>query len=201
MPTSTARELLKIKPKREITLTKEETKAGETAGVQKTEEIKDLLLLITERRTLPEDFKIGRLQDILEGSRDQKGIISAAQKFLEALAKGKIEEDSLLQSKRERISHSLSYFIEQKILLKSYRLGHVSLQEEETSDGSGIGNSASMNIRLFGEVGVSEGELYFSRHDMKWYIEDILISLELLSQSYSRQEEKFIPSPYNWRNP
>lgn len=205
--TSTGQRNTQIKPKREITLTKEESKDQTSTEIHKTGETHFMLPLPQEKRTLPEDFKIGALEDILAGSKDRQELISVVHRFFNSLAQGRIDSDSILRADRERICRSLAYYVERNIVPETYRLGRIAMPEEAGNSADRIDgdyspqDEARLNIRLFGKDGVSEGELYLAKADGRWYIADIQISFELLNRAYVRQEEEFVPSLYGWRNP
>lgn len=183
-----------VKPKSEITLKKEARKITESTDAQKPDASPNFLALRSGKRTLPDDFKIGALQDILEGSRNQLEITSVAQKFLKALCSGKIEEQSLLPTKRKELSRFLSYYIEQDMIPRRFRIGRLTIQDE-----TDLNNEVWMNVRLFGMIGVAEGELYLYKNEGKWYISDIQIGFELLNRTYTREDEKFMPSYSGWK--
>ena len=100
----------------------------------------------------------------------------------------------LVPELREEIAGSLAFYLEQGLRPISHRLGAMSLQENETN-----GRTAWMKVRLFGDIGVSQGDLYLSQREGKWYVSDLQVNFPLLDRPYERNQEKFIPSEYSWR--
>ncbi len=184
---------LKLKP--EITLEKEDKKVTGRAEIEERQGTPQILLpMRSTGRLMPEDFKIGPLQDELDSKKNQLEIASTANEFLLKLKSGTVDTNALLEAKRKELAHSLSYHVERKNLPKKFRTGSISIKNEPDEV-----QIAWMNVRLFGEIGVTEGEIYFSRQAGKWYISNIQIAFELLSNTYQKPEEIFMPSIYGWR--
>ena len=125
-------------------------------------------LPIHSNTILPDDFKIGALQDIQDEIGDEQKIISAVRSFLELLCSGEINSEYLIPVKKEELSRFLNHHIKQNLIIRSFRIGIITIQE----------NTAWMNIRLFSDIGITEGELYLSYDNRKWYISDIQIAFE-----------------------
>ncbi len=176
-------------PKREITLRKEESTPRLPAPRVGTAQN---LLPLESSAHIPEDFKIGSLQDTMESDRDLMLISERVMGFLNSLKSAELVNEQLLPSKREELSRFLNFYLEQDLYPLDFRMGTTAIS---VRDGQ---KSARLNVRLFGAIGVTEGELYLSMEDQKWYISDIQVGFELLRQPYSPSEERFVPSEYGW---
>jgi hypothetical protein len=171
--------------RREITLEKQSQPAQSFAASRA--QGSDLLPLHGSR-ILPEDFKIGSLQELLVLTRSNTAITEPVVAFLDTLRTGEIEAELLLPESRIALNRSLTHHLDQGRRISDYRLGSITLEDQ----------NAWMNIRLFGSTGVSEGELYLSFSEGKWYISDVQIDWQALDRTYIRKEELYIPSDYGW---
>lgn len=183
-----SRQQTEVRSNKEITLKR--------VAVQKTEiaaEInlrgKDTLLYRRQgSRIIPEDFKIGPLQDNFDPGNN-KDLTLIIDQFLKILTRGKIEEDLLIPSDRTELSRFLAYHIGRGLIPRSYRFGSINLDDPSV---------ARANVRLFSEIGVSEGEIYLAKEHGIWYISDLQIAFEQLGIAYQKSDEKFIPCSYGW---
>jgi hypothetical protein len=143
---------------------------------------------------LPEDFDLGPLADRIGASRDERQAAAAADRFLTGLASGKVPADELASDRREELTDSLAYYLDQGLRPVWHRLGSLTLENGEKGE-----RSARIRVRVRGNPGSSSGELYLSRLEGRWYVTDVQIGLVLLSQPAARREGKFIPSGYRGR--
>jgi hypothetical protein len=143
---------------------------------------------------LPEDFRIGPLEDRLTAGGAEQKILKAAAGFLDALVSGTFAEAIVLPEKRPDLRRSLAYYIEEGLVPATYRLGAIYLEQ-----GPSTPESASLNLRLYGSPGVAEGEMYLSLREGTWYVTDIQAGFPFLGEPYARETEKFVPSVYGWR--
>ena len=178
-----------VGPKKEITLRKEESTPELPPPRVGTAQN---LLPLESSTHIPEDFKIGSLQDTMESDRDLMLISERVMGFLNSLKSAELVKEHLLPSKREELSRFLNFYLEQDLYPQDFRIGTATISER-----AGL-RSARLNVRLFGSIGVTEGELYLSIEDQKWYISDIQVGFELLRQPYSPSKERFVPSEYSW---
>jgi hypothetical protein len=149
------------------------------------------LLALPAAPVLPEDFKIGQLEDLLQADKSLRGATSAARSFLDALVGGKVDSDLIEPGRREDLARSLAYYLAAGDHPEAYRLGTL-----ETAKGDP--DEAWLNLRLFGSPGRTEGQLYLKRASQRWYVLDLQAELAGLRQPYSRADEKFYPSIYAW---
>jgi hypothetical protein len=148
-----------------------------------------LIAVGTASRFLPEDFKIGMLSAPSELAGDEKSAISAVETFLAALIKGKVAQDMLAPETSSAVSKSLSFALSQGNTPSSYRIGRPKKKD---------GGEIAFNVRLFGEEGTAEGEIYVSSVDKRWLVSDFQISLTELAVKREKANGKFFPSSYRW---
>ena len=150
-----------------------------------------LLPLINNITVIPEDFQIGPLQQKYPIDENERNILSIINSFFLSLSKKIIEEKYIHPDWRSVIVHSLQYHIDKGNLPVSIRTGKIYLS----------GNTgARANIRLYGNPGISEGEVYLERKDGKWYISDIQIDFTILSLIYNKDYDVFEPAVFRWLN-
>ena len=56
----------------------------------------------------------------------------------------------------------------------------------------------SASVRLFSDIGSSEGEIALARTGGHWLVTDVQISLEDLQVKREKSKERFFPSSYRW---
>jgi hypothetical protein len=186
--------------KREITLTQAApSEQPPPAAVQQSEQQK--LLVLESVEVLPEDFKIGLLADLVGVDRSTLEMVSVTTRFLNALQEGTVQGESLQKEMREELTNSIGYYLQRDLIPLNYRIGAITTEayaEREQSSSHLQHPRAWMNIRLFGSPGVCEGELYLERSGGRWYISDLQIDFERMSQEYVREQEAYYPSTYGW---
>ena len=183
--------------KREITL--EQT----TGTVQKTQAPirrpeQQQLPVLESIAVLPEDFKIGLLADLVGIDREKREIVAVTTRFLNAMQEGTVQEDTLLVSVREELGGSIRYYLDRKLVPANYRIGAITTESGDNNSSLPRNPAAWMNVRLFGTPGVSEGQLYLEKTGGRWYVSDLQVNLELLKQTYVREQDTYYPSVYGW---
>lgn len=177
-----------VRSNKEITLKRVAAEKAESAVEINLKGKETLLYHRQGSRIIPEDFKIGPLQDSLNPG-NKKSLTLIIEQFLKSLTRGEIEEDLLIPSDRTELSRFFGYHIGRGLIPRSYRFGSINL------DDPGL---ARANVRLFSETGVSEGEIYLTKEDGVWYITDLQIAFEQLSIAYQQSNGKFMPYGYGW---
>ena len=176
-------------PKRTITLAQERPPAAAPAAVRQNADVSSLLSLARDGRTLPEDFKIGSLGDRLLGDSDEQQALSVAGSFLARLSAGKIDDSLLAGSSAGRLTDMLQFGIQRGDVPRSFRIGAPKKHES---------GEVSANVRLFGQEGTSEGEIFMTRAGGHWLVSDFQISMDDLKVKQEKSKERFFPSSYRW---
>ena len=143
------------------------------------------LLALPSPRLMPFDFEIGPLADLTAGSRAERLAGAAAKRFLAGLAAGKVPVAELAPERREELAGSLQYYLDRKLVPSRSRVGPLAEVEAGT---------LRCRVRLFGDPGVSSGELYFSQADDQWYVSDAQVGLASLGVPRARRQGKYVPS-------
>jgi hypothetical protein len=136
------------------------------------------------------DFRIGPLDVPAAGGRTEASQVLS--RFLDAMTRGEVAGDLLDPESRERITRSLTYFIDKGILPTRYRVGE--LRDAGESE-------ILANVRLFGAPGVAEGEVYLVHAESGWMVGDLQIGLALLAEPYEPPQAPFVPSSYEYSPP
>ena len=115
-------------------------------------------------RFVPEDFVIGLLQDWWEENQHVRAVVPVVEKFLGAFVRGTVSETLLLPEKREYLSRTLNYHIQQGDVPEEYRIGSITLEQNQT---------AVATLRFFAQFGSATGDIYLTKAGNRWYISDI----------------------------
>lgn len=83
----------------------------------------------------------------------------------------------------------LQYGIQRGDVPRSFRIGAPKKHES---------GEISANVRLFGQEGTSEGEIFMTRAGGHWLVSDFQISMEDLKVKQEKPKERFFPSSYRW---
>jgi hypothetical protein len=189
-----------VMSKREITLT--QTAAQEQPQLPETQQTERQRLLALESvQVLPEDFAIGPLADLIGIDRSTLEIVSVSTRFLDSLQEGSVEGETLHAEVREELSTSIRYYLERDLIPLTYRIGAITTEsyaEGEENQSVLDRRTAWMNLRLFGDPGVCEGELYLERSAGRWYVSDLQIDFQRMGREYVRDEETYYPTSYGW---
>lgn len=188
-----------VLPTREITLQRENAPGARAASAGAKEPPPPggpaaRLLPLRGPAVLPEDFRVGPLEDRLSPGGTEQQILKASESFLEALASGRFEQEAVLPESREELGRSLGYYIEEGLVPTGYRLGRIFFEEAPAPP-----ESAWMNLRLYGSAGIAEGEMYLAASGGRWYVADIQAAFTQLREPYAQETERFVPSVYGWR--
>lgn len=134
----------------------------------------------------PEDYLIGSLYNPAESSLENKSIAQRTMDFLNQLKKYELSENALKSASIVKIRSLLSSILDKQIELLSYRIGSIT-----TND-----TASRVNIRLWSKLATVEGELYLSKAENNWYIEDIQVDIMDLAFKKEKKDEAFMPSSY-----
>jgi len=160
------------------------------AAAKKDTSISSLLTLgARDQKTLPEDFKIGSLADLLTGDADAQQAMKTAGVCLSKVAASKVDTTMLAPEAQGRISDTISFGIQRGAIPRAWRLG--SLRKRETGE-------LSAAVRLFGPAGTAEGEITLEHSGHQWLVSDFQMSLDALLVKPEKQKERFFPSSYRW---
>ena len=185
--------------KREITLNRAaSTEQSRPEAVRQSEQ--EVLLTLESAGILPEDFEIGPLADLVGVDRRTQEMISVTTRFLNALQDGEVAAETLEKNVTEELTQSIGYYLQRGLIPATYRIGAITAESPEDGRSSFpfLEDTAWMDVRLFGSPGVCEGQLYLERSAGRWYVSDLQINFEMMSQEYSREQEKYYPASYGW---
>lgn len=138
-------------------------------------------------RVLPEDFKIGSLQDTVVSEGRDAAVLAILTVFAEKLLKREIHADSFDEEKKMLLRNSLQYYVENRMMPDDIRFGVIRY------DAAGNGYLA---VRLLTGKGRSTGEIFVGRRDERWYITDLQLDLQALVREYEPEGDRFVPSRY-----
>ena len=172
----------KDKPRTAITLEKAEPAAGRPPARPVSEKT-PLLSLERDGRLMPDDFRIGPLQDTLQAAGPSLAAARVLERFLGGLARGKVDPQYIEPEGREELTRSLGWYLEGGFVPDRFRIGRIEREEEETR----------CRVRLFRGESSTEGEVYLSESGGTWYIADVQIGLDLLGESPEPRGERFVP--------
>ena len=162
---------------------------GQAAPPRALASVSTLVALDRDRRTLPEDFKVGPLGDERGGSVDEQAAMGAADTFLSRLVKGSVEKSLIAPGSQSSLSDSLAYGLEQGSAPRSFRRGIAKTRDD---------GEITATVRLFGPEGTAEGEIYMAKPKAQWLVADLQLSLAQMAVKLEKPNEKFFPSAYRW---
>jgi hypothetical protein len=136
---------------------------------------------------MPEDFRIGPLQDTITGDVDARRAAAIVAGFLRELANGQVATDLVEESQSTGLQRSLAPLLADGNRPRFARIGRVRVDQE----------TARANVRLFA-AGRVEGEVYLDRTTAGWRIADFQVDLAALSLPYAPAAEDFFPASYRW---
>lgn len=149
--------------------------------------------LIRSRRQpaiIPQDFEIGDLQNRTDSSVVKRILYNQINYFLYYLTVSTIDTDRISPDWRTTLNRSLEYYLGKGYKPKRYRIGAITLTN---------GNlKAHASIRLYGDPGITEGEIYLEVDGQYWYISDIQADFSALSRPYEIPEEPFEPETFKY---
>jgi hypothetical protein len=163
---------------------------GPSAGSvrQLTNEV-GLIAYYPQQRLMPEDMKIGALQDGLSATRDYLRAIGTVRAFLDSIAKKEMDEALVLPAARAAIKAVVSYPLSQGYVPQRYRIGKIVFENE---------SAVRANIRLYKDEGVTTGEIYLAKVDDGWQVSDLQAGFTLLGKKYVKPTEPFVPGSYKF---
>jgi len=142
-----------------------------------------------ETKLLPEDFKIGPLGAGPATSAEGDAALTAATGFLTALVAGNVERTWITPDAQDSVADTITYALQKGDTPRSFRVG----VPKDVA-----GGQIAANIRFFGDVGTSEGEIYMARAGSQWLVADVQVNLADLEVAPQQPKEKFFPSAYRW---
>lgn len=140
-------------------------------------------------RMMPEDFKIGPLGTGTSGPPESDAAFAAASGFLAGVVAGSIERRWITPDAQDTLSDTFSYALQRGSAPKSFRIG----VPKDVA-----GGQIAANVRFFGTVGTSEGEIYMARAGSQWLVADVQANLADLDVPPAPSKERFFPSEYRW---
>ena len=147
------------------------------------------MALDSQKRLLPEDFKIGPLGEARGGTADEDAAIAVASAFLASVVSGTPDVKLLAPESGKTVSDTVTFGLQQGYTPKSFRLGAPKAREN---------GEITATVRLFGADGTSEGEIYMSHVGKVWLVSDLQLSMAQLAVKRAKPKEKFFPSTYRW---
>jgi hypothetical protein len=170
-----------------IQLVKEEKKDGRQGELGRYKQSSPFLQYQTAASILPEDFKIGKMENLNTPDVRKQGILSVLRKFMDKFMKGEMAEDLINKDDSLKITHTLKAVFEEKTLPVRYRIAEI----QDTGD-----PVIAIRLRFWGEKNSVEGDVYLVQSEGKWYITDIIANFARLTEDIGGNQEKFVPLGY-----
>lgn len=142
-----------------------------------------------QQRLMPEDFKIGPLQDGVSATRDYIRAIGTIRAFLDGLAKKKIDDALVIPAVRAEIKSVISYPLSQGYVPERYRIGKISFERDD---------EIRAGLRLYRGEGITTGEIYVKKIEDAWLVKDLQAGFTLLAKKYEKSKEPFVPGSYRF---
>jgi hypothetical protein len=136
---------------------------------------------------LPEENSIGPLADRFSEDSDRRAIYRTVTLFFETLAEGEMPTDPILPESRTSIRRSLDYVLSEGLVPEDYAIGAIVFD----------GDRARLNVSLYGNPGLTAGEVSVAAAEGRWYISDIQVDFAALAVEPT--VEQFEPVSYDWQ--
>lgn len=136
---------------------------------------------------LPAEHSIGPLADRYSDDSNRRAIYRRVAQFLATLAEGEMPTDSILPESRTSIRRTLDYVLSEGLLPEDYAIGAIVFDSDR----------ARLNVSLYGEPGLTAGEVSVAAAEGRWYISDIQIDFAALAVEPT--VEQFEPVSYDWQ--
>jgi hypothetical protein len=140
------------------------------------------------KRRVPDDFKIGPMEDYYGKNAERRTILSQVDLFCLGLTNNELIDSLLDAQNRSLLVESLQYYLNKEIMPGRYRIGLVQINED---------GSSHVPVRLLSNRGGSEGDIYLVKREDTWLITDIQVDLQRLEQQYVPRKEEFVPASYD----
>lgn len=137
----------------------------------------------------PEDFNIGGLYNEGTESEEIRLIAGIVSDFLDSMKKNKIKTSLLYDGEESGLYRLLVFHLENTNIPQKYRIGTITIEDID---------AGNVIIRIFGEKGRTDGEIYVRKKKDKWYISDMQINFYELEAPVEKSGEKFMPTTYHW---
>ena len=182
IPTETPQASKKIELKKDE-ITQEQ---GDQPENNNTNIMEQLFAKNREIRFIPEDFRIGMLQDNFVTNRTVLASLMTINRFLSSFTGGEIERKLLYPPKRPQLIRTITYQIEKGYAATETRVGILNFES----------GTAYAKIRFFSPSGTAEGEIYLTEEKGTWFISDIQIAFQQNHQSSQKEESQFFPDAF-----
>jgi hypothetical protein len=159
-------------------------KTSYTIGTQK---YLNLLPFFPESAIKPQDFYLGKLFEENESTYEVIALKKTIAEFMDSLVINKIDVALLAGGEDSGLYRLLDYHLKDSARIVKYRIGVTAIREDET------GYSL---VRLSGEKGGTNSEIYLIRVENKWLISDMQINFYELASGNEKAGEKFMPEMY-----
>ncbi len=190
-----------IKSKQPETSKKNIITLGETKGSKKSTETSNVEYIgggtnfLKDRAgdfIIPEDFKIGKLQKKFDLDKTTYIQYEVIKKFLDSLKHGKVNKGIIEPVERESMVKLINYHLKAHQIPIFYRIGKIVTNN----------NLITANVRLIGKVGSTEGQVYLTSENKKWFIRNIQINFNALTERETTRKKTetkpFNPSTFEW---
>ena len=148
----------------------------------------NMLSLRGESFVGPEDYEIGPLQ-YRSDNRDVRAVTERVYALASDLKEGRMPLEHLHPDWRTVAERSLEHHLSLEQVPTAVRIGTVEIY---------AGDKARANIRLWGNPGRTEGEIYLEMFEGLWLVSDLQADLTALSVEMQEREESFEPSYFRF---
>ncbi|MFO7850101.1 MAG: hypothetical protein R6V67_09100 [Spirochaetia bacterium] len=128
-------------------------------------------------KLLPEDEKIGKLNDASSLKGEAVRVLERAERFFDSLGEDSLDKNLLEPQSRRALVRFLESSFDDSISIEEVRYSHVETRFRTEE------RSASVEVRLFSDHGDTRGELLFLWGEEEWYIAAVNIDFNTLMKN------------------
>jgi hypothetical protein len=148
-----------------------------------------LFAYFPQQRLMPDDFRIGPLQDGVSGARDNLRARETIRAFFDGIAQKKVDDTLVLPADLAEIKAVVSYPLAQGYVPQRWRVGKLAFEND---------GALRATIRLFKDEGATTGEIYLAKDGDQWRVSDLQAGFTLLGKKYEKPKEPFMPGSYQF---
>ncbi|WP_455382950.1 hypothetical protein [Salinispira pacifica] len=123
-------------------------------------------------RVVPDDSRIGPLQNRYVTDAETRSIYRLVDRFLAALAADRVEAEAILPDNRPFVLRRMSADLSAGHLPESWRIGQILFPDDLT---------AHLRVLIAGNPGSAAGDIYVEKSAGQWYISGVQVDFTLLA--------------------
>lgn len=156
---------------------------------KKTNNIQEISFFLIQKnidqQIFPNDFRIGKLQDIINMEYASSKIYNVVSDFCNSLLENILKDSLIDDLKTDIIKNQISVFLDNNNTIESFRIGEIKFDNSISS---------SVSARFFSDYGSINGQVFLINKENNWYISGLQFNF---NEFESGNTSGFKPEYYN----